>query len=342
MTLLAPDDPRWTTALARLEHDVYHLPGYVSVCAEEEGGEPRAYLYEDGANVFLCPLIVRAIQDSRWHDAASPYGYPGPLCSGPHEFLESALARFLSELRDVGIVSVFVRCHTLLGAPSDILARHGVLVDHGSTVSVDLALPAEALEQQLRDNHRRDIEKLVRRGAWVDRDGDWRHLPEFMLAYRQTMRRVGATSGYFFAERYFQRLHDALGPHVHLFTARVMGRIAAAGLFFELCGIVQYHLGGTFDEHVDANAMKLLLHEVSLWARARGARVHHLGGGVGAQDDALLHFKSGFSPRRHAFRTWRAICAPEPYQDLVRAWEVRAGRAADSSGRFFPAYRALG
>jgi hypothetical protein len=55
--------------------------------------------------------------------------------------------------------------------------------------------------------------------------------------------------------------------------------------------------------------------------------------------DPLFHFKAGFSPLRHPFYTWRAVCDHDAYASRVRDWEARHGQPADDLTRFFPAYR---
>jgi hypothetical protein len=64
----------------------------------------------------------------------------------------------------------------------------------------------------------------------------------------------------------------------------------------------------------------------------------HLGGGVGGSaEDPLFHFKAGFSPRRHTFRTARLVLDTHAYEELcARADEE--GEATQPA--FFPAYRA--
>lgn len=56
---------------------------------------------------------------------------------------------------------------------------------------------------------------------------------------------------------------------------------------------------------------------VRQWAKARGNRVLHLGGGVGAAKDPLFEFKAGFSPGRWRFQSLRLVSDPALYQTLV-------------------------
>ena len=37
---LEPDSPDWQDVLARVDHDFYHLPGYLLLSARQEQGKP--------------------------------------------------------------------------------------------------------------------------------------------------------------------------------------------------------------------------------------------------------------------------------------------------------------
>jgi hypothetical protein len=120
------------------------------------------------------------------------------------------------------------------------------------------------------------------------------------------------------------------------------GRTAAAGLFSECKGIVQFHLSGTAEEFRRASPARLMIDHVRWWAKARGDRSFHLGGGLGAREDSLFDFKAGFSDLRATFRSWRAVCDANRYQALVARWGKRVGAPSepDLTG-MFPAYRQL-
>ena len=111
---------------------------------------------------------------------------------------------------------------------------------------------------------------------------------------------------------------------------------------FTICdGIVQYHLGGTRNEFIEFSPMTLMIDTVRLWANEIGARVFHLGGGVGSKEDSLFHHKAGFSDRRHDFTTWRFIVTPNIYRELceqrIRMNELQG--LEPTSAEYFPAYR---
>ena len=335
-SLLDVDAPEWESLLRAAPHDFYHLPKYVALCAEDEGGQPRALFVTDDERAMLLPLVIRRIPGAGF-DATTPYGYPGPVGSGTDDpaFLGVALVAGSQVLRRAGIVSAFVRLHPLLNPRPP--QGMGTLVHHGETVSVDLTLPTDELWAQTRLNHRRDITRAVRLGYVARMDEEWRHLESFKHLYEATMARRSAAPFYYFADRHFDRLRDALGESLNLCVVEKDGAVAAAGLFVETDGIVQYHLSGTGDAFSAVQPTKLMMHFVRGWAKARGNRVLHLGGGVGGQSDSLLQFKIGFSPLRHAFTTLRMVIDEQEYGRLVAARNARLD--PDARSGYFPLYR---
>ena len=335
--LIGTDAPIWETILGRVAFDFYHRPAYVALSAEHEGGAGKALVVEDGDRGLLLPLVVRPIPGSARTDATSPYGYPGPLTWGTSEpgFVQAAFEAGVEELRAHGVVSLFVRLHPILDATPP--AGVGRLMAHGETVSIDLTQSFEEIWRQTRNNHRRDIGKAIRLGYVARVDEAWEHFGAFVRLYRATMQRLGAEERYMFDERYFAGLREALGPSLTLWVVMVGDIVTAAVLFTETSGIVQYHLAGSDEQYASARPTKLLIHEVARWAKERGDRRLHLGGGVGGADDSLMHFKAGFSDERHVFHTLRVVVDEEEYARLVQAGDP--ARDPTDLGGFFPLYR---
>jgi len=335
--LLDVDAPLWESFLHETPHDFYHLPGYVALSAARELGRPRALHVADASRSMLLPLIIRDVPGSDGSDAISPYGYPGPLVAGTMdaEFLREALTVGMSALRSAGVVSAFLRLHPLLNAPPP--EGIGWLVHHGDTVSIDLTLSWETLWAQTRHNHRRDISRAVESGCVSRMDPTFEQYPSFKHLYQVTMDRLSAAPYYFFDDAYFDGLRDVLGERLHLCVVEKGEAIAAAGLFVETGGIVQYHLMGTDDAFAQTRPAKLMLDFVRRWAKERGNHCMHLGGGVGGRDDSLLHFKLGFSPVRQPFYTLRIVIDEPEYTRLVVACDPLLD--PEDLGGFFPAYR---
>ncbi|WP_162875666.1 GNAT family N-acetyltransferase [Sphingomonas crusticola] len=330
--------------LGRAEHDFYHLPCYLELSAAP-GETPLAYLATAGEHRLLIPFLRRPLPaaicgDELLFDAASPYGYPGPIRTrgAPTEFVMEALAPFGPKLREGGLIAGFVRLHTLLNDPA-LFAGIGEIVNHGPSVFIDLTLSPEELWAQTRRGHKRDLAVLERRGYEITMD-DWSRFDDFLTCYYDSMKRLGAGDFYFFSRDYFDRLRACLGDRIHLCLLHLDGEIACAGLVTEMDGLCQYHLSATADPHFQDHPSKLMLHHLRFWLKARGNRIYHVGGGVGALRDTLHLFKAGFSPLSADFHTWRVIPDRALYDRLVERWSAATGREPVESEHFFPQYRA--
>ena len=164
------DDTRWVEFLSRCSHDFYHLPGYMKLCSEDEGGEPFAFYGQAEGVEILIPLLKRHIPTylgvENLYDATSPYGYPTPLIlsTGNHEdhrlVIHELLERFIDTCQTQQIVSVFIRLHPVLGIPLDILKEHGTLLLHGPTIAIDLTLSTGELMSRIRKGHAQEIQSL--------------------------------------------------------------------------------------------------------------------------------------------------------------------------------------
>ena len=337
----------WNGVLTRVaQHDFYHLAEYHRLAEERGEGTAHLFAYRDGVYTIALPLLLRPVEasgDGAWSDATSVYGYAGPLAS--HAGMPVSVVRsFQKALKEAlaarGVVAVFSRLHPLI-PQRGMLAGLGDCRPEGETVSIDLTLPPEEQRAQYRSSLKLRINKLRRGGLVCLRDGDKCHLPEFSDIYHQAMCRVNAHSSYFFEPKYFTRLASGLGPALELFVVTLDGVVIAGGVFTICDGIVQYHLSGTCDAFMKLAPMSLLLDTVRLWANDEGARVVHLGGGVGSKEDSLFHFKAGFSDRRHTFLTWRWVVEPGAYRELCDGNARRnLERGVEwASGDYFPQYR---
>lgn len=347
ISILRPDDAAWDALLTVVRHDVYHTSGYVAVDAARMQGRPQALLAQRGAAQLFLPLVLVPLQsNSSAHagvsDAFSPYGYPAPLLTGAADesFLDDAVPAIKKALAAEGVAGLFVRMHPLLPIWPAALQRHGTYVEHGETVWVDLTLEDEEIWRQTRPQTRNAINRLTVQQVTVEQDERFEHYRRFMELYYSTMDHNTASDLYYFDETYFSGLRAALGERLSLWVAKdPSGQVIAAALFTEEDGTVQYHLACTDREQPYREAMKLLLHHVRAWAKLRGNRVLHLGGGVGSGQDALFLFKSGFSKLRARFASWRAVCDEQLYAGAVAEWELRTHHVPAGKDGFFPPYR---
>lgn len=341
VNIISTADPAWDVLIKRLPHDVYHLAAYLRAEDAYRGDSSQLVVVEDLDATLALPLTFREVPGGGGIDASSPYGYPAPVVTGnvSDSWMVAAIEALISYLRAQNAISLFIRFHPLMGVDPKHFAQFGVRVDHGETVSVRLGRPFDEIRSDMRKGHRYDIKKSMKNGQSPEWDPEWNHFEEFLNIYRQTMDRVGAGPDYYFSREYFEHLKNDLGETVSLWVTKIDNSVAAASLFTECNGIVQYHLSGTHTNYLSAHPTKVLLDAVASWANERGNVSFHLGGGVGSRQDSLFNFKAGFSKERHVFTTVRVIVDPLRYREVVARWEGQHGRTADEPHEFFPAYR---
>ncbi len=350
--LLDIQNPKWRFTLANLQHDVYHLPEYLSIEAKRIQAKPLALLIQEHDKIFFLPFLLRHCGDllpemslkEDIYDAVSPYGYSGILLSSSAEKEPDFIGRALQELqelfKELHICSLFVRNHPILGNKFADLFPENTLTLSGETVSIDLTIPETLYWQSLRKTHRLRISKCKEIGCQVEfvHPKEAEYMDAFIKIYYETMSRVSAHLMYFFDKSYFDDL-IGLGEHVHLGVVKLENQIVCAGIFFESCQIVQFHLSGTKSDFLHLSPATMLNDATRLWVKDRHNQWLHLGGGVGARKDSLYQFKSGFSRQRHTFWTIRMITHLEHYQTLLVYREHLIGQT--TTNQFFPAYRTL-
>lgn len=333
-----PSSPRWNEALGKAPHDLFHLPGYLAACADQEGGEPLAFLLDTGTHGMLVPLIRRSLEGfgpefTRHSDVTSPYGYPSPLYWGPswEDRLPELHAHFEAHLAEQGVVSAFLRLHPFLGATPDLLGDFGEVVTHGPTVFLDLRNGEESW-RGINAQNRRFISRQREAGCQCRIDA-WETLDAVIDAYYETMQRLQASDYYFFPRSYFHALRAQAAPHFHLATTYSPTGEITGGLFFsEVGGLLQYFLTGAFSAFTELSPNKLMIDTLRLWGVERGHHTLHLGGGLGGRKDNLFEFKVRFSKHLASFSTLRKVILPEPFQALVAL-------APGAAPGHFPPYR---
>lgn len=343
----------WLDTLTNIRHDVYQTPDYLILEARRTQTIPEAVYIQKDDKVLLIPYLLRQcdsmISDelltSDIFDIVSPYGYPGILASSAvansPQFFDEAIKSFKEILQAKGVCSVFLRLHPILNQDL-VQVCSPDFTQNGQTVSIDLNLSESELWAHTRKGHQSTINKCKRLGFTARVVSFEDYYDEFIAIYEETMNRVQAQQSYYFDNSYFTGLLD-LGEKLHLCIVEFESQVICASLFFECCGIIQAHLGGTKNEFLRQSPFNLLLHHVRLWGKERGNEYLHIGGGIGGSTtDTLYTFKSGFSRQRHDFLTMRLITDEVKYHYLVelRAKALNTQAKLLYQSKFFPTYRA--
>ncbi len=335
---IEPSDPRWLEFLQGAPHDIYQWPAYVEVDARYGKGRAIAFLGEVPGARCLIPLNERPLPPhvqggEAFTDAISPYPMGGPVFRGDPAQIPDLLALFARSCRERGLVAAFLRLHALLAPDWSTQANHGVLMQRGEMVWVDLRRPEDELRAEISPRRRRGLRKVIKAGFVAELD-DWASYERYQAIYGPAMSALGATPYHHFSPAYFADLRASLGDRLHLCTVRAPdGVVCDAGLYTLHDGIAAYHLGCTDEAYRSFAPSQLRYDFMWDWARAAGARLYNLGGGL----PSLMEFKNGFASTRAKNYSLRIIGDPDAYAALLRANAIDA--PADGSTGFFPAYR---
>jgi lipid II:glycine glycyltransferase (peptidoglycan interpeptide bridge formation enzyme) len=200
-----------------------------------------------------------------------------------------------------------------------------------------------ALWQGVCRGHRSSINKARRNGVTIEaRKIDDESLSEFETLYNETMERNQADPLWWhFPSSYFKNYVNCLGEEkILLFNAQYKGEIIASYLILHEFQTAYYHFGGSRELDFNLRANNLLIYEIALWAKKRGYRWFHLGGGI-QPDDGVFRFKSGFSKSQALLFSCGRIHDQNRYTQLCsikESWDLSRNIPPQQSS-FFPAYR---
>lgn len=351
--ILSTTDARWQQCLNAIPHDFYHLPGYLELEARRLNATPEAILIQDGEKLFFLPYLLRDCYElvnivtgqQKIYDVISPYGYPGILVNAAgrdQDFMIECLNSVYECWQQNNICAAFLRLHPILNDHIDVAisSEKFTFCHQGDVVICDLTINPDLIRQQIRKNHRTRVKKLNKTGFTVSMVNIDRHLDTFIDIYRETMNRVHANQSYYYTREYFRNIVGILGDRLQLCAVEFDGRIVAACLITEVCGTIQYHLGGTLTEYLPQAPTTMMIDYVIEWGRVRENQYFNLGGGLGGKQDSLHHFKAGFSDLSKPFLTVKSIVNREFYEQLtyLKAESSEMPLSKIQSTTFFPAY----
>lgn len=322
-------------------YDAYYLSGYVKAFQIHGDGEPLLFYYEDrnlrGINVVMRRDIGKdrhltgKIEESRYFDFSTPYGYGGWLTEGTDTTRLSEMYR--EWCRKNGIISEFVRFHPVLKNHTIAGSLYEV-IPLGETITMDLNSP-EIIWANLTSKNRNMIRKAKKNGVKIYNG----HYPDiykkFREVYDHTMEKDHAEKYYYFEDAFYKSILNDLPWNAQIFYAEWEEKVIAAAIMLMANGRMNYHLSGSVKEYTNLAPTNLLLYEAALWGCMNGYKTLYLGGGVGSGEDSLFRFKRAFyrGEMLNRFYIGRKIYDMEKYNELVSM------RERTESG-YFPKYRA--
>lgn len=203
---------------------------------------------------------------------------------------------------------------------SDVIAR-----EHGETIAVNLA-HWDARHQRIADMKRGRVSDLsvARRSLSAvivdEADGIRKYLPIFCESMSKLCSGATRPLSTIFRTapcRQDGKLSDAGSP-------RFEDRFVGASLFLHDHEFAHYHLSGTTTEGLRLKASTLPVNQAADWARTKGCRWLHLGGGSRA-NDGLYNFKASFGGTVLPY-IYVTVVADNPSYKILSVRQLLSGR----------------
>lgn len=321
------------------DYDVYYLSGYVKAFQIHGDGEPILFYYENdncrGINVVMKRDVALdkhfkgSLEENRYFDFATPYGYGGWLIEGSdYSDLFSTYERWC---KDNGIVSEFVRFHPVL--KNHIFSEKNYqVIELGETVAIDVS-NKEAIWTNFNPKNRNAIRKAINSGIQIKNELSNDLLEAFKDIYNRTMDKDNADEYYYFKDGFYNSILNDLGENATIFYAQYNNIIIAASIMIYANGRLNYHLSGSLREYQSLAPSNLLLWKAAEWGNELGCKTFHLGGGVGSREDSLFRFKKAFYRGELCkYHVGKKIFDEQRYKELLSERTI-------TDGHYFPEYR---
>lgn len=326
-----------------MDKDIYFNENYGKLYEKIEKGKAEIFKYEDEngliSNQFLLREISIIIDENKYFDIVTPYGYGGPIIEKcktgkEKELVNKYYENFKEYCRKNNIISEFVRFHPILNNAKCFKEIYNAQCIR-KTLGTNLKDFDDPVKAEFSKSCRKNIRQAINKGISYKITKGPDNLDTFRKIYYSTMDRNHATDYYYFPEQYFDDILKFFKENIILVEAIFEGKTIASGLYFIYNKIIHIHLSGTLSEYLYLSPAYVLRYAVTLWGKKNGYNlIHHGGGRSNSEEDSLYRFKKQFAKNTEFdFYIGKKIWNEEVYEKLCKFTHVK------KEEDFFPAYR---
>lgn len=329
--------------------DIYFEEKYVelSLLLEEEGSEVFIYSYEDEngkiSNYVIKRPINIKIDDNKYFDIITPYGYGGPIIEYINQDIKNVKLKLLENFeKDFtktciknNIVSEFVRFHPVLKNALDFKEMYNpIFLQHTIATYCHEGNPTEV---EFSKSARKTIRRSLAQNVRYEIIENPKNLDVFKEVYYATMDRHDAKNFYYFSNEYFDYIINNFNDNI--INVNIIENenniVISSGLYFIYDNkYIHAHLSGTRPEYLQFSPAYILKQVVAEWAYNNGYKLIHYGGGYSSDPENPLYlFKKKFTKKDPLdYYIGKKIYNNEIYERLVK-------RTKTEESNFFPQYR---
>lgn len=330
--IVTDQDDEWNEFILKFpidKRDIYYTKEY-HLLQKRKNCDAKMFVYEnEKGDMAIYPFLKHPIEqdifEGEFYDIETVYGYGGPLVTSYEmDFLEEFENSFLKYCEEENIIAEFIRFHPLM--KNETIFKKNIQTLHNRyTVWLDLSNQLEDIWMcQISTQNRNIIRKCEKNGLKVGIGEDY---SSFVEIYKQTMQKVRANAFYYFDDEYYQKMES--NENMILLYVKKGEDIIASAVFMCYGEFFHYHLAGSKKEYLKLSPNNILLWEAIKYAKARGCKKFHFGGGLtDSTEDSLFRFKSRFSKEKADFYIGKRIHNQLVYDALINQWEQEHGKKA--------------
>ncbi len=324
--------------------DIYFEYDYFDLFTETYKAKPEGIFWEDDVIEIFWTHLVREInkleyfKDTSYLDLVTPYGYGGPLIKikkkNNNEVKNSILNFFnlyTNLMKEKNRISEFIRFHPLFNN-WELFKEIFPVMYLNQVVAIDLTQSNDDIWKNMTKNTRYYTRKGLKefKNVEITQNPSNSEIENFVNLYKGTMDKNQASQKYYFSKEFIKNHFKSKCLYIECKNNNEI--IGAISLFLIGSKIMHYHLSATNYNVKNPPSRAILWHAIE-WAKKKGLKWFHLGGGVGKEDN-LFNFKKGFSKTYFMFYIGRIVHNNEIYQKLISL-----NPNINNEPNFFPSYR---
>lgn len=323
--------------------DIYFEPKYGKLYEQIENGTSEVFNlttpYGTIHHMFIKREISLKIDNEKYFDLVTPYGYGGPLITNykngyKKELIKEFEVKFKKFCEENNIVSEFVRFHPIITNAPDFKNIY-TIEKIRRTVGTNIKAHEDPIASEFSKSTRKTIRRALKSGLSYRVIEKPNNCDDFKKIYYSTMDRNAASDYYYFNEDYFDRCLEYFRDYIIIVEVLYDEEVIAAGFYFVYNNIIHAHLSGTLNDYLNLSPAYIIKYATVQWAKENGIELIHYGGGTSNKpDDSLYQFKKKFGKNTEFdFYIGKRIWNMNIYRELCK----RTGVNMNSD--FFPAYR---
>lgn len=323
--------------------DLFFDQSYGRLYETVEAGKCEVFEFQHKSGTIKHTYIKREIavkiDGETYYDLVTPFMYGGPVISNcseddKWELVDEFQRTFEAYCEENNIICEFVRFHPVHSNVLDFVSYYEV--DYvGDTVATNLASYRSPAQVEFSASIKSAIRDSLCAGVEYSVSTKPQQLQKFQDFYLNLSNHVNCNGPAYFDEQYFNQCMESFSEYVVIVEVTYKGITIGMSLNFLNDKAIYCHLALTLPEFETLSPGSVLQYGLTLWGKANGYELVHLGGGEpNKEDDELYLYKKQFG-RNTSFQqcVGKKVWNPEVYRKVCAAFEVGV------DGDFFPAYR---